>query len=90
MTGSYQWSSRQSVLPTDPFNDFAARSAPGLNLVVRQPIPIGAGMPGQIEVSADLRNLLKTGYVPLHVADGRILNLLQSIRSYSGALSYIF
>ena len=90
MTGSYQWSSRQSVLPADPFNDFSSRSAPGLNLVVRQPLPIGDGMPGQIEVSADLRNLLKTGYVPLHFADGRILNLLQSIRSYSGALSYIF
>ena len=90
MTGSYQWSSRQSVLPADPFNDFASRSAPGLNLVVRQPLPIGAGLPGQIEVSADLRNLLKTGYVPLQVADGRILNLLQSIRSYSGALSYVF
>ena len=90
MTGSYQWSSRESVLPADPFNDFASRSAPGLNLVLRQPLPGVAGMPGKFEASADFRNLLKTGYVPLQVPDGRVLNLLQAIRSYSGALSYIF
>ncbi len=90
MTGSYQWSSRQSVLPADPFNDFASRSAPGLNLVLRQPLPSVGGMPGKFEASADFRNLLKTGYVPLQVPDGRMLNLLQAIRSYSGALSYIF
>ena len=90
MTGSYQWSSRESVLPADPFNDFASRSAPGLNLVLRQPLPSVGGMPGKFEASADFRNLLKTGYVPLQVPDGRVLNLLQAIRSYSGALSYIF
>lgn len=90
VTGSYQWSSRAAVLPADPFNDFAARSEPGLNLVVRQPLPLGDGLPGQFEVSAEFRNLAKSGYVPLHAPDGRILNLLQAIRSYSGALSYIF
>ena len=90
LTGSYQWSSRPAVLPADPYNDFASHSAPGLNLVLNQPLPIGGGMPGRFEASAEFRNLLKTGYVPLHTPDGRILNLLQAIRSYSGALSYIF
>ena len=90
LTGSYQWSSRQSVLPADPYNDFASHSPPGLNLLLRQPLPIGGSVPGRFEASADFRNLLKTGYVPLHAPDGRILNLLQAIRSYSGALSYIF
>ena len=90
MTGSYQWTSRESVLPADPFNDFAASSEPGLNLVVRQPLPGVAGMPGKFEASAEFRNLLKTGYVPLQIPGGQVLNLLQAIRSYSGALSYIF
>ena len=90
LTGSYQWSSRQSVLPADPYNDFASQSAPGLNLVLRQPLPFGENLPGRFEASAEFRNLLKTGYVPLHVPDGRVLSLLQAIRSYSGALSYIF
>lgn len=90
LSASYQWSSRPSVLAADPFNEFASRSEPGLNLALRQPLPIGGGMRGRFEASAEFRNILKTGYVPLHVADGRVLNLLQAIRSYSGALSYIF
>lgn len=90
LTGSYQWSSRQSVLPADPYNDFASHSPPGLNLLLRQPLPIGGSVPGRFEASADFRNLLKTGYVPLQAPDGRVLSLLQAIRSYSGALSYIF
>lgn len=90
LSASYQWSSRPSVVAADPFNDFASRSEPGLNLAFRQPLPIGGGMPGKFEASAEFRNLLKTGYVPLHLDDGRILNLLQAIRSYTGALSYIF
>lgn len=90
LTGSYQWSSRQAALPADLYNDFASRSAPGLNLHLRQPLPIAGGMPGRFEASAEFRNLLKTGYVPMQVPDGRVLNLLQAIRSYSGALTYIF
>lgn len=90
VTGSYQWTSRIAALPADPFNDFASRSEPGLNVTLRQPLPAVDGVPGQFEVSADFRNLLKTGYSPLQMADGRILNLLQAIRSCSGALSYVF
>ena len=90
LSASYQWSSLPSVVATDPFNDFASRSDAGLNLAVRQPLPIGGGLPGKFEASAEVRNLLKSGYVPLSVDDGRMLNLLQAIRSYSGALSYIF
>ncbi len=90
LDASYQWSSRQSVASADPFNDFAARSDPGLNLALRQPLPIGGGMPGKFEASAEIRNILKTGYVPLRADRGRVLSLLQAIRSYSGALSYIF
>ncbi len=90
LTGSYQWSSRAPVLPPDPFNDFASRSEPGLNVSLRQPLPSVAGMPGKFEARAEVRNLLQNGYVPLQVPDGRMLRLLQAIRSYSGALSYIF
>lgn len=90
LTGSYQWASRQSVLPPDPFNDFASRSDPGLNISLRQPLPSVAGMPGKFEARAEFRNLLKAGYLPLDAPGGRILHLLQAIRSYSGALSYVF
>ncbi len=90
LTSSYQWSSRTSVMPIDPFNDFSSRSEPGLNIAVRQPLPIAGHLPGKFVASAEFRNLFKSGHTPLQVPDGRLVHLLQAIRSYSGALSYIF
>jgi hypothetical protein len=90
VTGSYQWVSRQSVISADLYNDFAAQSDPGLNVRIRQPLPFSGSLPGKFEASADFRNLLKSGYVPLQAADGRMMYLLQAIRSYRGALSFIF
>ena len=90
ITSSYQWLSRQAVIASDLYNDFAARSDPGLNIVIRQPIPVGGSLPGKLEATADFRNLLKAGYVPIPTADGRQMYLLQAIRSYRGALSFIF
>ena len=90
ITGSYQWSSRAAVLPPDPFNDFASRSDPGLNVSLRQPLPSLSGMPGKFEARAEFRNLLESGYLPLQVPGGSVLRLIQAIRSYSGALTYIF
>lgn len=87
---SYQWTSRPSAIGVDLYNDFAARSAPGLNLVIRQPLPLAPGLPGKLEASADFRNLLKTGYLPLQAYDGQTMYLLQAVRSYRGSLSFIF
>ena len=89
VTGSHRWTSRQSVIPGDLYNDFAARSDPGLNVSIRQPLPFG-GLPGKFEASADFRNLLKSGYIPLQAMDGRMIYLLQAIRSYRAALSFIY
>ena len=90
ITSSYQWLSRQAVIASDLYNDFAARSDPGLNIVIRQPIRVGGSLPGKFEATADFRNLLKAGYVPIPTMDGRQMYLLQAIRSYRGALSFIF
>ena len=87
---SYQWLNRQAVIATDLYNDFAARSDPGLNVVIRQPLPFGGSLPGKLEATADFRNLLKAGYVPIQTHDGQQMYLLQAIRSYRGALSFIF
>jgi hypothetical protein len=85
----YQWVSRPSAIAADMYNDFAASSEPGWNIRVRQPLPFGAG-PGKLELTADLRNLLKAGYIPIQTADGQTLYLLQAVRSYRGSLSFIF
>ena len=87
---SYQWLNQQAVIATDLYNDFAARSDPGLNIVIRQPLPFGGSLPGKLEATADFRNLLKAGYVPIQTYDGQQMYLLQAIRSYRGALSFIF
>ena len=87
---SYQWLNRRAVIATDLYNDFAARSDPGLNVVIRQPLPFGGSLPGRLEATADFRNLLKAGYVPIQTHDGQQMYLLQAIRSYRGALSFIF
>lgn len=90
VVSSYQWADVAAVIAPDAYNDFASRSDPGWNLVIRQPIPVDLALPGKLEVSADMRNLLRSGYVPMTSADGRALMLLQAIRSYRGALSFVF
>jgi hypothetical protein len=85
----YQWVSRPSAIAADMYNEFAAGSDPGWNILVRQPLPFGAG-PGKLELTADLRNLLKAGYIPIQAPDGQTLYLLQAVRSYRGSLSFIF
>ena len=64
---------------------------PGLNLYLRQPIPRFYGvLPGRLEASADLRNLLAQGYLPLMTPGGRRVVLVQAPRAVRGGLSFIF
>lgn len=92
LVSSYQWSSRDSALAPDLYNEFASRSDPGLNIIVRQPLPFGEGLTGKgkFELTADIRNLLQAGYIPIQGHDGRTIYLMQAIRSYRGSLSFVF
>jgi hypothetical protein len=88
---SYQWTSRDSVIAPDLYNDFSARSAPGLNVLIRQPLPMSGPLPGsKFELTADIRNLLKAGYIPIEGSDGQTIFVMPSVRSYRGSLSFIF
>ena len=88
---SYQWASRDSVIAPDLYNDFSARSGPGLNIMIRQPLPITGPLPGsRFEVTADIRNLLKAGYIPIEGVDGQTIYVMPAVRSYRGSLSFIF
>ena len=60
---------------------------PGLNIYVRQPIP---GFGGHVEATADLRNILAQGYLPLTTADGQRILLVQNPRCLRGGLSFRF
>jgi hypothetical protein len=46
-------------------------------------------LPGRLEASAELRNILAQGYVPLNLS-GRKAYLVHAPRSVRGGLSFIF
>jgi hypothetical protein len=62
----------------------------GLNIRIRQPLPLWDGLPGRIEASAEVRNMLAQGYLPIMLADGQRLILAHSPRAVRGGLSFIF
>ena len=61
----------------------------GLNVLVRQPIPSLFGMPGRLEATAEVRNGLAQGYLPI-VEGGQHVTLMESPRALRGGLSFIF
>jgi hypothetical protein len=91
MIASYQWTSeRRAVLPGHMYSTQDVRQMPGMNVYVRQPIPGFGGLPWRVEATADLRNLLAQGYLPLNMTNGQQLLLVETPRSFRGGLSFIF
>jgi hypothetical protein len=43
-----------------------------------------------VELTADLRNLLAQGYLPLSTADGQRILLVESPRAFRGGFNFIF
>ncbi len=62
----------------------------GLNILVRQPIPNFPGLPGKWEATADFRNMLAQGYLPVTTPSGRRLLLIQTPRTFRGGFNFIF
>lgn len=90
MIASYQWSNdHRWAMPGNLYSTQAIRQTPGLNLYIRQPIPT-AGLPWRMEATADLRNMLAQGYLPLSMTNGQHLLLVETPRSFRGGLSFIF
>jgi hypothetical protein len=88
-TGSYEYVSGDAIVPRHVFSTQNLYGEPGLNILVRQPLPSWFGM-GRLEISADLRNLLAQGYLPLTGSDGRQTLLVQAPRAVRGGLNFIF
>ncbi len=91
LIASYQWTGdRRWVMPGRLYSTQAMRPLPGFNIFVRQPIPGLSMLPWRMEATADLRNLLAQGYLPVATASGQQLVLVQTPRSLRGGLSFIF
>ena len=87
---SYQWTDYRSATPGPLFSTQSTRPEPGLNVVFRQPVPAIPRMPWRMEASAELRNLLAQGYLPLTTAGGDQVLLVITPRSIRGALAFVF
>ena len=87
---SYQWMDQRAITPGPIYTTQPIRPEPGLNFYVRQPIPTFFSLPWRMEATADLRNLLAQGYIPLSVAGGQRLLLVENPRSVRGGVNFIF
>ena len=86
---NYGWVNSGTVIPQHIFTTQNLYIEPGLNINVRQPLPSLFGLPGRLEITADLRNMLAQGYLPVDT-DGHRLLVVQSPRALRGGLNFIF
>jgi hypothetical protein len=89
ISGSYQWTDYSTIMPSHFYLTQSTYPEPGLNIRVRQPIPCFPGIPGRLEATAELRNGLAQGYLPISDGTQRVL-LIQQPRALRGGLSFIF
>jgi hypothetical protein len=91
MIASYQWTdSHRWAMPGHLYSTQAGGPMPGLNVYIRQPIPGFSMLPWRMEATADLRNMLAQGYLPLAMVGGQRVLLVETPRSFRGGLSFIF
>ena len=87
---SYQWTDYQSAVPGPAYSTESARPEPGLNVIIRQPMPAIPRMPWRMEASAELRNLLAQGYLPLMASGGDRFLLVNTPRTLRGGIAFVF
>ncbi len=90
ISANYGWVDDRALIPNHVFTTQNTYVMPGLNVMVKQPLPSFFGLPGRIELTADLRNLLAQGYIPLSTGDGHTLLVVQAPRSIRGGLNFVF
>jgi hypothetical protein len=90
VVASYQLADGRFSVPEPIYTTGSLRPQPGLNVYVRQAIPVLTNLPWRMELTADLRNLLQQGYLPLSTVDGSSLVLMEYPRMFRGGLSFIF
>ncbi len=90
ISASYEWMQPGAMMPVHFSLTQNYSSEPGLNIHFRQPIPAFAGLPGRMEATADVQNLMAQGYVSLAGVGTQRLLLTQNPRALRGGVSFIF
>lgn len=88
LVASYQWTGdRRAAMSGNLYAADSMQPLPGFNVFIRQPIP---GFGRHVEATADIRNMLAQGYLPLSAVGGQRILLVQNPRSVRGGLSFTF
>ena len=90
LVASYQWTDYQHATALPMFSTETPRQEPGLNIVVRQPMPSIPGVPWRMEATAELNNLLAQGYLPLMTSGGNRFLVINTPRMIRGGLAFVF
>jgi hypothetical protein len=86
---TYGWTDARVLMPDHVYMAQDITQSTGWNIRIRQPLPLFQGLGGRLEATAELRNLLAQGYLPLDAA-GRKAVLTNSPRAIRGGLAFIF
>lgn len=90
LTTGYQFMNGRALTPGHFYMTQGMNPGQGLNLQIRQPIPVLGGMAGKLEATAEIRNMLAQGYQPILLPSGQTLRLIHSPRALRGGLAFIF
>jgi hypothetical protein len=90
LTAGYGWIDSKAIVPTHIFVTQNNIVTPGLNFAFQQPLPTLFGLPGHLELTADLRNLLAQGYIPVGAGGTNQMLVMQSPRMIRGGLNLTF
>ena len=88
VSANYGWTDFSVLMPVHLFVTQAGNQDIGVNVHISQPLPM-IRMPWRMEATADLRNLLAQGYLPLG-GPGAHSVLTNSPRLVRGGLNFIF
>jgi hypothetical protein len=86
----YQYVDDRAALVARLYSTDGLDADPGLTISIRQPIPAMLGLPFRMEATAEMRNMLAQGYLPISLTDGQRLLLVQTPRSLRGGVSFRF
>jgi hypothetical protein len=89
LSTSYGVTDPRVLMPDHYYMTQDVTQATGWNVRIRQPLPLLGGRGGRLEATAELRNLLAQGYLPLQ-ASGQKALLTSWPRAVRGGLAFIF
>ncbi len=90
IVSSYGWVDPGTMMPDHYFMTGDVSQVTGWNVRLRQPLPFFPSLAGRLEATAELRNMLAAGYLPIVSASGQKALLTNAPRAVRGGLAFIF